>query len=220
MFKKIIKSVIGKSGYRLVPEFTIQMNVRQMRNFLYYHRLYLLVQGKAGNVVECGVGKGRTLLYFSFLSHQEGKKRKIYGFDSFEGFPEPATEDTSYRAPKKGEWSGISTDDIISTLKTAGLPNDFITSQVTLVKGFFNESLKKYDGSPIAILHVDADLYESYKDVLTALYPKVIPGGVVLFDEYRTKEWPGATQAVDEFFKNRVKDIQHDAGSGKYYIIK
>ena len=124
------------------------------------------------------------------------------------------------RAPKKGEWSGISPDDIKGILKTAGIQKDFIDSKVRLIKGFFNESLKKYDDAPIAILHVDVDLYQSYKDVLSALYPRVVSQGIVLFDEYQSPKWPGATKAIDEFFAKEKDRITLDSDSGKYYFIK
>jgi hypothetical protein len=195
------------------------MNVRQLRNFSYYASLYTHILSKEGAVVECGVGKGRTFLYFSFLASQE-KNRNLWGFDSFEGFPEPAKEDASVRSPKKGEWSGVSVNDIHNTLLTAGISKDFIAKNTHLVKGFFSDSLANYPGDPIALLHIDGDLYESYKDVLTKLYPFVISGGLILFDEYNTEAWPGATKAVQEYFKDEVKNICFDSGSGKYYFVK
>jgi len=218
--KKISKYILKKIGYKVVSEHAYAMDVRQMRNFLYYSHLYSMIKNIDGSIVECGVGKGRSLLYFSFLAMQENTGRRIYGFDSFEGFPEPMEEDSSYRQPKKGEWSGISPDDIRETLRVAGISNDFIEKNIKLIPGFFNKTLDRYNDGPIALLHVDADLYESYKDVLTMLYPKVKEGGIVLFDEYRTEEWPGATKAVDDYFKDRVKDIKFDASVKKYYLIK
>ncbi len=218
--KKQIKKIVGQFGFKLVPKFSIEMNIRQMRNFLYYSNLFSRLTAVNGAIVECGVGKGRTFLYFSFLALQEKKHRKLWGFDSFEGFPEPVKEDTSIREPKKGEWSGVSSGDIVETLQTAGIPKEFILEQVKFVKGFFDQSLVNYSGDPIALLHVDVDLYESYKDVLTKLYPFVVSGGIVLFDEYNTKEWPGATQAIQEYFKDQAQNISFDAGSGKYYFVK
>ena len=92
---------------------------------------------------------------------------------------------------------------------------------MTLVKGFFNRSLSHYPPRPIALLHIDSDLYESYRDPLTHLYRWVAPGGIVAFDEYEQEEkWPGARRAIDEFFGDRARDFRHDASSGKYYYVK
>lgn len=64
------------------------------------------------------------------------------------------------------------------------------------------------------------DLYQSYKTCLEHLFPKVVSGGIVLFDEYDTPNWPGAKKAIDEYFKGTSYRPQKDAESGKYFLIK
>jgi len=96
----------------------------------------------------------------------------------------------------------------------------FVRKRTSLVAGYFEASLAGYDGSPIALLHVDVDLYESYSTLLEALYGFVAPGGAVLFDEYRDPAWPGAEHAVDEFFGEAAGRIQRDEVTGKHYLIK
>ena len=59
-----------------------------------------------GDIVEFGVGRGRSLLVLSYLLSQMNSKKKLYAFDSFKGFGEIHTKDRSSRNPKKGEWSG------------------------------------------------------------------------------------------------------------------
>ena len=189
---------------------------------LYFHRMMEQIRTVEGEIVECGVGGGTTMLILSTLVKMEGKFRKIWGFDSFEGFPEVSPHDASPRMPKKGDWANTSVDAIISKLKAAGMETEFIRAQISFVQGFFEESLSKYRGGPIALLHLDVDLYDSYKTCLGALYDRVAPGGVVLFDEYfnstENVKWPGAAKAIDEFF--RPEQIQRDALCGKFYHIK
>lgn len=191
-----------------------------MSNFLYLSKMFEKIKGVDGNVVECGVGYGRTFLILSYLVLRENKGREIWGFDSFRGFPEPSLEDTSPRKPVKGEWSGTSPEDIIKILKRAGLPMRFLEENVRMVEGFFENSLRKYDGSPIAFLHIDADLYKSYKIVLENLFPLVSEGGLVLFDEYNEPNWPGAKRAVDEYFTRTPYKVSYDKASGKYFVIR
>ena len=79
-------------------------------------------------------------------------------------------------------------------------------ANVKLIKGFFNESLTKYPGDKIAILHIDGDLYQSYKDCLGMLYKYVSRGGIVVFDDfllvsYEGESFPGARKAVSEFLE-------------------
>jgi hypothetical protein len=191
---------------------------------LYFKRVYDLVSDIEGDIVECGVGPGHSLMSFAFLVKDELKGRKLWGFDSFEGFPEPSEEDRSTRNPKKGDWGGTSIADVLTLLSEAGLDSHFINTQVTLVQGFFQQSLLKYRGRSIALLHIDVDLYQSYLTVLESLYPRVAEGGVVLFDEYLATmdhlKFPGAQKAIDEYFGGAVSSIRRDRMTGKYYLIK
>ena len=58
-------------------------------------------------------------------------------------------------------------------------------------------------------IHLDVDIYSSYIECLDELYAKLVPGGVVVFDDYGSSKWPGAKKAVDEFFADK------DASPGK-----
>lgn len=218
--KKILKSLFAYFGYELFPLFTLPMNVRQMTLFGYFFNQYTKIKDIEGDIVECGVGKGRTLLYLSFLSFKESKQRKVWGFDSFEGFPEPAKEDVSERNPKKGDWADTSITLIKGQLRKAGLPQKYIEENVSLVKGFFPGTFTQYNSKPIAILHVDVDLYQSYVDVLNFFYPFVVENGLILFDEYDEPKWPGAKKAVDEFLVQTQLTLQYDEFVKKYFVIK
>jgi hypothetical protein len=190
-------------------------------HFLYFKEMYDLIENVEGDVVECGVGYGDSLYKLSCLAYFESKGRKIYGFDSFEGFPEPSDEDRSPRNPRKGEWK-VSTEKTIYRNLETGIDRDFVQNNVKLVKGFFDESLHKYGGGKIALLHLDVDLYRSYKVTLEYFWPKVAQGGIVLFDEYKNElsTFPGATKAIDEFFGDLASQIQFDARVNRYYILK
>ncbi len=217
--KLALKKLIGFFGYGLFPLGTIPMDTRRIQALIGLTEAYKLVADIPGTIVECGVGKGRTFLFFTHLASRESRGRTVWGFDSFGGFPEPAPEDDSARKPRKGEWSGTSPDDILRILHIAGVSPDFIRTNVKLVPGFFDKSLAGYDRSPIALLHIDADLYQSYRDVFRVLEPLVVPGGVILFDEYNEDRWPGASKAVDEYLAQTGKTLR-TTSSGKYYVIK
>ena len=191
--------------------------------FHFFNRIFQLIEKVEGDVVECGVGWGRSLLYLLYLLQLETKNRNIWAFDSFEGFPEPTPEDKSERNIRKGEWkSDIKL--IQEMLLSSGLARDFLNSRLVLIKGFLEESLKNYRGDTIALLHIDVDLYQSYLSVLNQLYDRVQTGGVIIFDEYvNTNElikFPGAKKAIDEFFVGKEEIIIRDKTYGKYYTVK
>ncbi|MEO5349079.1 MAG: tetratricopeptide repeat protein [Magnetococcus sp. YQC-3] len=116
-----------------------------------------------GLVLEFGVRHGSTIRQIASLVRQE-----VHGFDSFQGLPE--------------SWHGKHTG-IYST--HGELPN--VPENVTLHVGLFARSLpaflERYPG-PVRFVNVDCDLYSSTKTVLTLLAGRVVPGTVIVFDEY------------------------------------
>ncbi|RJX30690.1 MAG: hypothetical protein C4516_07945 [Oxalobacter sp.] len=179
--KRIINGILKKFGLQLTRANGIPATYKLLLNAHYFSSKFDLIKNIQGDVVECGVGFGHTLLLICQCSHIEGKQRQIWAFDSFEGFPEPSSEDTSFRNPKKGEWKVITPSDL------------------------------------------DVDLYGSYKTCLNELYRKVVPGGVILFDEYKQKDtqqvFSGAAKAIDEFFADKAETIVYDQEHDKYYAI-
>jgi len=149
-----------------------------------------------GDVVECGVGRGLTIFTLGHFMSRAGSRR-LYGFDSFEGFPEPTAADASMRRPVKGDlWSDTRLSHVRDHFRRGDL-TEFFDERVTLVPGFFSRTLPGA-GEPlrIALLNLDVDLYESYRACLQFLGPRVT--GIIVYDEYRSPKWPGATKAVDE----------------------
>jgi hypothetical protein len=111
-------------------------------------------------------------------------------------------------------------DTVLKVLRDGRLPEQTLRERIHLVKGWFDQTLPGYDGK-IAFLHLDCDLYESYKLSLEMLYDKVQPGGVILFDEYGDERWPGATKAIDEFFRDKPETVQpHPRCSWKFHVVK
>lgn len=82
-----------------------------------------------------------------------------------------------------------------------------LSSSVSLVKGYFRDTLPNYRNVRLSFVHLDCDLYQSYKDTLEFLYPCVSPGGIVLLDEYNDTPWPGCNKAVDEFLADKPEQL-------------
>lgn len=209
-----------------------QFNIGNIANVVYWNAFFDLISNVEGDIVECGVGRGRSLIILSALNYftRDSKlgERQVFAYDSFEGFPEPTEEDESGRNPQKGEWSEspsgkykYSPEFLSQILTEAGLsPND---RPITITKGYFNDSLPSHPQRPIAILHVDGDLYQSYKDTLENLYPLVSKGGIIIFDDFLAQEdededFPGARTAVKEFLGEKFSDLKVSIGGTTYFI--
>lgn len=226
LVKKLVRGPLSHLGYDIVrmPR-GLEVDYSWLVHFLYLEEVYGLIKDVVGDVVECGVGYGNSFFKLCCLAYIEDKGRKIYGFDSFEGFPEPSEEDASPRNSKKGEFNLATVDTIEKLLIQRGkIERTFVKNNVRLVKGFFEESLHTFDGRTVAFLHLDVDLYESYKVTLEYFWPKVAAGGVVLFDEYKQPvelvKWPGASKAIDEFFGDSRSQIRFNEQANRHYIVK
>ena len=191
----------------------------------HYDRLIVRIQDIEGDIVECGVGAGATLKWMC-LSLEEKKQnhRMVWGFDSFEGFPKPSEHQIGGKVVEEGyfldKWHS-DPDEAKKFLCESG----YKAENITMVKGFFENSLHQYKGKQIALLHLDCDLYISYQVCLNTLYDKIPSGGILALDEYRDKYWPGATKAIKEFFVQRKLDIngikKHKCRDrSRYFYIK
>jgi hypothetical protein len=89
------------------------------------------------------------------------------------------------------------------------------------VKGYFQDTLprKKDEVAPIALLHMDADWYESTKTILDNLYDFVVPDGFIQVDDYG--HWEGCRQALHEFESIRKTNFKLNAidYSGVWFSI-
>ncbi|HVC12785.1 MAG TPA: TylF/MycF/NovP-related O-methyltransferase [Burkholderiales bacterium] len=187
--------------------------------YLYFFDQLEKLKGIEGDIVECGVSIGHGALLFLLLSEYLGKERTYYGFDSFEGFPEPVHKDGVTPITGRDFWANPP-ETVLRVLRDGRVPEETIRERVRLVKGLFDETLPKYQGK-IALLHLDCDLYESYRISLNSLYDKVAKGGIIMFDEYDDHRWPGAKKAIDEFFAVRPeKPVPHRKCTWKYYVEK
>jgi len=88
----------------------------------------------------------------------------------------------------------VSLEEVQNNFKKYGLLDD----QVKFLKGYFIDTLPKAPIERLAVLRVDGDLYESVKQTLDYMYPKVSPGGYILLDDYGD-HLPPARKAVDDY---------------------
>jgi len=153
---------------------------------------------KDGVVIECGTWKGGMA---AALVELGGPTRKYYFFDSFEGLP-PAdpidgksaqdyqanTSDPGYRDNCRAS---------IDDLKAALALTQCSSSQFEIIPGFFENSFPNFEPPNIALLRLDADWYSSTMLCLRKFWSHVMPGGMILIDDYFT--WDGCAKAVHEF---------------------
>jgi len=202
-----------------------------MKAFAHYE-VFQLVADLPGDIVECGVYKGSSLLSFArFLETfcPGDRTRKVLGFDHFKGLSGRTEKDgLDARVGNTAEgWNPADFRDTLFALVDAFNKDSFVPqrARVELVDGDVRETAKQYvadnPGLRLSLLHLDMDLYEPTLAALEAFWPRLLTGGVVLFDEYAIREWPGESEAVEEFFKGAVPRIEKfgwASAPGGYFV--
>jgi predicted O-methyltransferase YrrM len=115
-------------------------------------------------------------------------------------------KETSDDFIKKTKYNLISPEGIMEVAKSLGLDH-----RIELVKGDAVHTIKEYVeknvGFRAALVDLDFDIYEPTLAALETLYDRVVPNGVIAFDEYAVHEW-GESKAVDEFFKDKKVELK------------
>ncbi|MEQ1794021.1 MAG: TylF/MycF/NovP-related O-methyltransferase [Nitrospira sp.] len=153
-----------------------------------------------GDVLEAGVWRGGMTIFMRGALKAMGEhQRRVWVVDSFEGLPNPEESFDSF-GWKKGAMAE-SLDQVRSNFARYGL----LDEQVVFLKGFFNDTLPGAGITTLSVLRVDADLYESTRDVLNHLYPKLSVGGYAIFDDYQNLK--DCQRAIEEYrLQHHIED--------------
>jgi O-methyltransferase len=143
----------------------------------------------AGDVVECGVYRGGTAAMMARIILDNGKPKKLYLFDTFDGMP---LTDPTRDLHQKGDFSDTSLEKVRSFVAA--------TSITEFRKGLIPDTFSGLEKLTISLAHIDVDIYRSILDSIEFIWPRLTPGGFLVFDDYGFASCPGARQAVDEFF--------------------
>ncbi len=202
--------------------FYLTADTSRFAKFIAQYELYKKVVDLHGAIVECGVFKGSSLMrWLAFRDILENKfARDIIAFDIFGKFPQTNYHDDLVCRKQFIQSAGdesISITDLNTVLENKGQ-----TRNIKLIKGnicnTIPEYVKKNPQLRIALLNLDTDVYEPAATILEQMWSLIVPGGVLILDDYGV--FPGETQAVDEFFKSKVKIRQFPYGTRLSYIIK
>ena len=154
---------------------------------------------KDADIVECGTWRGGMS---AGMVEVGGFNRDYYFFDSFEGLP--PVKEIDGKAAKAYEDSlstpgcVASEEDFRQTMSMTGCPQE----KIHTCKGFFENSFSGFSPPKIAALRLDCDWYDSVLICLKKFWDHILPGGLILIDDYHG--WEGCSKAVHEFLASRV----------------
>ncbi|MCU1285366.1 MAG: hypothetical protein JWO13_1716 [Acidobacteriales bacterium] len=167
----------------------------------------------AGDIVECGVYRGGSASVMGSLFTASPCDRHLWLFDSFQGLPKPSAADGPSAAALENK---LPSDEhlVRQLLLDCGTPPE----KFHIYAGWFSDTLAKAPIEQIALLHIDADWYDSIKQCLEHFYDMVVSGGVIVLDDYT--DWPGCKTALDEFAVSRGLQFHLEGGGKAPYFFR
>ncbi len=190
---------------------------------------YVISNGIDGSIVECGVWKGGGTMSMMLKLMDLGEERRDFflfdtfsgmaglsGFDEKNGMGNAETRRKFNRQQQgsKNDWCCAPLQEVKKNVQSIKYPAD----RIHYVVGDVRDTLPQTGVGEIAILRLDTDWYESTKQELETLFPKLARGGVLIVDDYGA--WKGAQKAVDEYFQSQSRSIflQYVDASGRMGI--
>jgi len=202
----------------------------QRQYFLHRAVQHVVENQIKGDFVECGVWRGGSMMLTALTLARLGvNDRHLILFDTFRGMTAPSDYDIELQSGRSAEsvltlsprdesnhyWAIAPLDIVKKNMGTTEYPSDCIE----YVVGDICLTLPPKKMSPIALLRLDTDWYESTRCELEYLFDRLQPGGVLIIDDYGF--WQGARRACDEFFAGRLEKIYPipDDDTG-HFVIK
>jgi hypothetical protein len=206
-FNEIHKNIIQKA-----KPFTMTGNERLFA--LIEAIKYVSKYNIEGDIVECGVWKGGSMLTVAeTLVQLNQANRTLYLYDTFEGMSEPTEHDETFYNEKAKTllvsnadkdknlvWAYSTLEEVKSTMALSTYNPELIR----YIKGKVEETVPSVMPKKIALLRLDTDWFESTKHEMEHLFPLLETGGVLIIDDYG--HWKGARKAIDEYIdSNRIQ---------------
>ena len=182
--EKWVRNNVTNNAGDLPRLYSLILNVKQT-----------LLDGVQGDLAELGVFRGNSAAVLAHYARAHG--RTVYLFDTYQGFDERDLKGTDTSRPPRFEDTSL---DLVQ--ESVGVDS------VRYVKGYFPNSIPSdlLDGR-FSVVHLDCDLYEPMKAGLEFFFPRLSPGGLMIFHDYSGGYWEGAKRAVDEFVSTIAENL-------------
>ncbi len=188
---------------------------QHLKRFLAMYEIFKKILHVKGSIIECGVFRGFSLMTWAKLStilEPENLTRRVYGFDTFEGFPAVSEVDRGAGGiAEPGDFQSSSYEELLNIVRLYD-QDRFLghIPKVHLIRGdavrTIPDFVKENCHLLVSLFFLDMDLYEPTKLALQHFLPRMPKGAVIAFDELDNPIWPGETTALlDALSINRVK---------------
>jgi hypothetical protein len=207
---KQIERIFVSAGGSLetkLEDFPKYVRRQPLKRFLAFYELFKHILPVKGSIVECGVYRGFGLMSWAKLStilEPENLTRRVYGFDTFEGFPSVHVKDQGdFQQIVPGELHSDSYQELLELIRVYDADR-FLghIPKVELIRGDIARTVPEFVAMRphlcVSLLFLDCDLYEPTRTAMEHFVPRMPKGAVLAFDELDNPIWPGETMALVE----------------------
>jgi len=217
-FKTEVEREVGKSLEDIFVNCSDSIQIRlenfpkyarrqHLKRFLAMYEIFKMILPIKGSIIECGVFRGFSLMSWAKLStilEPENLTRRIYGFDTFEGFPSVSSPDLAGAGVAElGDFYATNYEELQDLIKVYD-QDRFLghLPKVQLIRGDVTKTIAEFARENrhllVSLLFIDLDLYEPTKAALEHIVPRMPKGAIIAFDELDNPIWPGETEALLE----------------------
>jgi O-methyltransferase len=177
--------------------------------------LWTLVEQTAkrgGGILEVGVWRGGTGALMAKRARLAGSLDPVYLCDTFEGVVKAGSHDTDYKGGEHSDTSQRVVEDLLKSLDI---------SNVRILKGIFPDETAHLiePGAQFRLCHIDVDVYQSAKDVMSWIWDRMVPGGIVVYDDFGFNGCEGIAKCVNEQLAESDRLVLHNL-NGHAIVVK
>ena len=204
-------------------DFLWEAKLDRMTKILSRYELFRHVIELPGDIVECGVFKGHGLLFWARLLQifTPLSQRRVIGFDTFGGVPDSVKGESD-----RSHGEAFKNYEDVPELVVAQAEELGLAHRIMVQKGDASQTVAAFveqnPGFRVSLLNLDFDVYEPTKAALEVLIDRMVPGGIIMFDEYAVHQW-GESNAADEILEPRglqLKAVPWSMSPTAYTIVK
>lgn len=165
-----------------------------------------------GGILEVGVWRGGTGALMARRARSAGSSDSIYLCDTFKGVVKTGSHDPCYYDGKHSDTSQEVVEDL---LRRVGI------SDVQILAGVFPDETAHLiePDARFRLCHIDVDVYQSARDIMAWVWDRMVPGGIVVYDDYGFASCGGITKYVNEQMAERDRLVLHNL-NGHAIVIK
>lgn len=207
---------LGYETIDLIHHFPSFVGHMTLARFLALYEAYKMTLGVAGHIAEAGVYKAAGSLFFAKLTQifEPESLTLVHGFDWFEGADPSPEEPNVVAGSYKEDYSRVMR--LIAAQKLDHIVHVHKLNLRTDLGEFFSQN----PYMQFKLVFLDAGQYDIVKSCLENFWPRLLKGGVMVFDQFSHEMAPGETRAIKEFLPEAQIKTFPFAWMPTAYVIK